>query len=314
MTGFTDSITDRAIAAYLGLAIGDALGATVEFMNPREIQHQYGKHENIVGSGWLKLKKGQVTDDTDMALALGDAIFNSDGIDAEAIARSFDQWLHSKPVDVGNTVRRGIINFRMKGLTSVVASEDAGNGACMRLIPMALYTFGQQPSEIREASRLQAHITHNNPLSDAACETVIHMIHEAFRGADKNRLLHGPVAMLREQHAQFNFRKRKMENPSGYIVDTMIAVFQAFFDTDNFRDCLVEVVNRGGDADTTGAIAGMIAGAYYGLDEIPEEWLKALDSKVHYRCSRQAARILAMSPAFSGTQTLNAIQESVCSQ
>lgn len=301
MTGETDSIIDRAIAAYLGLATGDALGATVEFMTPREIQHQYGTHENIVGGGWLKLKKGQVTDDTGMALALGDAIFRSGGLDVEAIARSFDQWLRSKPVDVGNTVRRGIINYRSTGLTSVVASEDAGNGACMRLVPLALYTFGEQPTEIREASQLQAHITHNNPLSDAACETVIYLIHEAFRGADKNGLLHGPVAMLRERYTEFNFRKRRMDNPSGYIVDTMIAVFQAFFDTDNFRDCLVEVVNRGGDADTTGAIAGMIAGAYYGLNDIPKQWLKALDGEVHYRCRRQAARILSMSPAFAET-------------
>jgi ADP-ribosyl-[dinitrogen reductase] hydrolase len=304
MTGFPDSITDRAIAAYLGLAIGDALGATVEFMTPREIQHQYGTHDKIIGGGWLGLKKGQVTDDTSMALALGDAILESDSVDATTIALRFDQWLRSKPVDVGNTVRRGIINFRSKGLTSVVASEDAGNGACMRLVPLALYTFGQTSANICESNRLQAHITHNNPLSDAACETVIRMIHDAFRGADKNSLLHGPVTMLREQHAQFNFRKRRMENPSGYIVDTMIAVFQAFFDTDTFRDCLVEVVNRGGDADTTGAIAGMIAGAYYGIDAVPGTWLKALDSEVRYRCSRQAMRILPMSPAFTETEDI----------
>lgn len=310
MAGKDDSVTDRAVASYLGLAIGDALGATVEFMAPREIRYQHGTHQQIVGGGWLGLKKGQVTDDTAMALALGDAIIESKGPDARAIARNFDHWLRSKPIDVGNTVRRGIVHFRLRGETAVPASEDAGNGACMRLLPLALYTFGQSPAETREASRLQAHITHNNPLSDAACEAVIHMIHEALSGADKNSLLNGPVAELREQHAQFNFRKRRMENPSGYIVDTMIAVLQSFFDTDSFRDCLVDVVNRGGDADTTGAIAGMIAGAFYGSEAIPQEWLSALDSEVHSCCRHQAKAILALSPVFAGTTTVKSFIKS----
>jgi ADP-ribosyl-[dinitrogen reductase] hydrolase len=85
-----------------------------------------------------------------------------------------------------------------------------------------------------------------------------------------------------------------MENPTGYIVDTMIAVLQAFIDTDSFRDCLVDVVNRGGDADTTGAIAGMIAGAYYGLHAVPREWLAALDPRVRDACRDQALALMEM--------------------
>ncbi|MDP1636403.1 MAG: ADP-ribosylglycohydrolase family protein, partial [Gallionellaceae bacterium] len=95
-------VTDRAIASYLGLAIGDALGATVEFMTPREIAAQYGVHDKMIGGGWLHLKPGQVTDDTTMALALGESILAQGRVDALAAAQAFDAWMRAKPVDIGN--------------------------------------------------------------------------------------------------------------------------------------------------------------------------------------------------------------------
>ena len=94
------------MAAYLGLAIGDALGATVEFMTPNEIRHQIGLHCEITGGGWLRLKAGKVTDDTTMSLALGESIIARGHVDAKAAAEAFDAWMRAKPVDIGNTVRR----------------------------------------------------------------------------------------------------------------------------------------------------------------------------------------------------------------
>jgi ADP-ribosyl-[dinitrogen reductase] hydrolase len=82
--------------------------------------------------------------------------------------------------------------------------------------------------------------------------------------------------------------------PTGYIVETLQAVFQAFFTTDSFEECLIDVVNRGGDSDTTGAIAGMIAGSYYGIDAIPKRWLAQLDSAVAQACESQAKALLAL--------------------
>jgi ADP-ribosyl-[dinitrogen reductase] hydrolase len=289
------TLTDKAIAAYWGLAVGDALGATVEFMTPREIQYRYGVHDSIRGGGWLRLKKGQVTDDTEMALALGRAILQQGRLDARSVAQHFDSWLRGKPVDVGQTVRQGIIHYRRTGMPEVAMSDNAGNGACMRLLPAALLTLGHSQEEIKTVSCQQAHVTHHNVLSDAACETVIHLIHGALYGADKVELLHGPVADLIAQHPEFNFRASRMDNPTGYIVETMCAVFQSFMDTDSFRDCLIDVVNRGGDADTTGAIAGMIAGAYYGLPAIPTEWLSVIDPQVRASCRNQAKSILNLS-------------------
>ena len=294
-------IEQRSVGAYLGLAVGDALGATVEFMTPREIENVHGVHREIVGGGWLKLKPGMVTDDTTMSLALGDALLEVQGIDAGTIARYYDNWMRAKPVDIGNTVRRGLLNFRNFGCTTVPPNEhDGGNGACMRTLPIALATLGHAGEVVRHGVEVQAHITHNNPLSDAGTWCIVSMVQAALYGAAISELNRGPVQELIAAHPEFGFRrKRPNQNPSGFIVHTLRVVFEAFFDTDNFEDCLVETVNRGGDADTTGAIAGMIAGACYGLDAIPVRWLKRLDPTTASRCRRQALELLALSEALT---------------
>jgi len=290
------TITDRAIAAYLGLAIGDALGATVEFMTPREIAAQYGTHDTLCGGGWLHLKPGQVTDDTTMALALGESILKHGKVDALAAAQAFDEWMRAKPVDIGNTVRRNLLQFRKSGNPEAPCSDhDAGNGAAMRVLPVALATFGQTEDAVRAACRAQAHVTHHCALSDAACECLVLMVQDALRGADKNDLLHRHAHPLAAQYPEFKFRAvRQRDNPSGYVADTLQAVFQSFFDTDDFRSCLIDVVNRGGDADTTGAIAGMLAGALYGLEPIPIHWLKKLDTNIRQSCEDQARALLQL--------------------
>jgi ADP-ribosyl-[dinitrogen reductase] hydrolase len=284
----------HAIAAYLGLAIGDALGATVEFMTPREIVAQYGLHKDLIGGGWLKLRPGQVTDDTTMALALGNSIIEAGKVDAHAAALAFDAWMRTKPVDIGSTVRRGLLAFRKTGDPKMPPSEhDAGNGAAMRVLPVALASMGETEEAVRAACRAQAHITHNNPLSDAATETLALMVRDALLGADKLDLLHQRAHPLTHLHPAFTFRAtRQRQNPSGYIVETVQAVFQALFDTDNFEDCLIDVVNRGGDADTTGAIAGMLAGALYGPSGIPWRWLHGLEKGTRHACETQALTLL----------------------
>lgn len=288
-----DGVRDRAVGAYLGLAIGDALGATVEFMTPREIVERHGVHKDIIGGGWLKLAAGTVTDDTTMSLALGEAILAYSGrVVPDACAQAFDAWMRDKPVDIGNTVRRNLLSWRRTGDPAAPESEhDAGNGAAMRLLPVALATFGKDTEAVAAANRAQAHVTHNNLLSDAACEALIGLIHAGLAacpqaaGAAIQRLLsHYPV---------FSPPERLVENPSGYIVHTVHAVIQSLTHQDDFEAALIDVVNRGGDADTTGAIVGMIMGARVGVGGIPRRWLDALDPHTHQACHRQAIRLLA---------------------
>lgn len=278
----------RGIAAYLGLAVGDALGATVEFMTPAEIRHEYGVHKNMIGGGWLKLKAGDITDDTEMSLALGNAILSAGKVEPASVAEAFSQWMRGKPKDIGNTVRRGIVQFRRTGQTEMPESEhDAGNGACMRCLPIALVTLNQPWENVQTAARLQAHTTHHNPVSDAGTECIIQMVQAAILGkplAELERLARELVT----RYPVFEYRQRRRDNPSGYIVDTLQAVFQSLFSTDNFEAALVDVVNRGGDADTTGAILGMVAGALYDVENIPTRWLERLDPNIRAQCTQQA--------------------------
>jgi ADP-ribosyl-[dinitrogen reductase] hydrolase len=191
-----------------------------------------------------------------------------------------------------------LLQFRKTGNPEAPCSEhDAGNGAAMRVLPVALATLGQPEDAVRAACRAQAHVTHHSELSDAACECLVFMIQDALQGASKNELLHKHAHPLAAQHPAFKFRAmRQQQNPSGYVVDTLQAVFQSFFDTDDFRDCLIDVVNRGGDADTTGAIAGMLAGALYGMEEIPEKWLRALATDTAKQCVDQARHLINLPP------------------
>lgn len=295
--GNTETVlADRAQAAYLGLAIGDALGATVEFLTPNEIRQQHGVHAEIVGGGWLRLKKGQVTDDTTMSLALGEAIIACGGkVEALAAAQAFDAWMRGKPVDIGNTVRRNLITFRKTGNPEAPLSEhDAGNGAAMRVLPVALACHGLDADAIRAASRAQAHTTHHNPLSDAACETLIFMVLDLLQGKDIDTVERERAAALVAAHPVYVYDRKHRENPSGYVVETLQAVFQSFFATESFEDCLIDVVNRGGDADTTGAIAGMLAGARYGMGGIPLHWLDRLDESIRRRCEQQANSLIEL--------------------
>ena len=269
-----NELKEKALGAYLGLAVGDALGATVEFMLPREIRQQYGVHNEVLGGGWLKLEAGQVTDDTEMSLALGRALIESKGWDGIAVAESFASWLKSKPIDVGNTCRRGIRRYMTEGsLKGPVNQADGGNGAAMRILPVVLANLNDE-SALQESILAQCHITHNHPLSDAASVALGSMTRTLILGGSVKDCRKIANELI-DAHPQFKFNPYP-GRASGYIVDTVQTVLHYFFNTDSFESCLVETVNMGEDADTTGAIAGMLAGALYGEKGIPIRWLGKL--------------------------------------
>jgi ADP-ribosyl-[dinitrogen reductase] hydrolase len=301
MTGFLplDEVLDRSRAAFLGMAIGDALGATVEFLTPGEIQARHGRHEELSGGGWLRLKPGQVTDDTEMALCIARAIDRQGEWSLPAIADNFAAWLKAKPVDIGDTCRRGIRRYLLTGQLEAPFNEyDAGNGAAMRLLPVALFTLGDD-SLLRRQVVAQARLTHHHPLSDAACICLGRLVHLAVAGASRLRLRR-EVDRLLADHPTFRFEPYR-GLATGYVVDTFQTVFHHFFRTRDFFDGLVCTVNQGGDADTTGAIAGMLAGAYYGTAGIPRKWLKRLDRKLVTEISELAERLVRLSPLGTGT-------------
>lgn len=289
-----DGIIARATAAFLGLALGDALGATTEFMTPTEIRTQYKVHRKLVGGGWLGLKPGQVTDDTEMSLALARAVIQKNGWDLHQIADNFVIWMRDKPIDIGSTVRKGIRLYMNKGTLQVPLNEwDAGNGAVMRMAPVALVTLGDDLL-LQHCTLEQARLTHHHELSDAGCLCIGRMVQAAVLGADRFDL-HTLSRELTEEYPTFRFNNYK-GYASGYIVDTLQTVFNYIFTTGSFEECLIGVVNQGGDADTTGAIAGMIAGALYGHEQLPRAWLKKLDCNVRREIEELVPQLLRLSP------------------
>jgi ADP-ribosyl-[dinitrogen reductase] hydrolase len=298
---------DKALGAYLGLAIGDALGATVEFMRPREILLQYGTHREIVGGGWLKLARGQVTDDTTMSLALGEALLAGGGsgiaqlrdagnLDNDPLLRGIGQayldWWRAGPVDCGNTCRRGILRFMHEGSLAAPENEgDAGNGAAMRNLPAVLATLG----DLRAFERLslaQAHMTHHHRLSDAGTLGLGRLLRGLLSGDDQARLRERIDRWISEEpvfrHTPYRGRA------TAFVVDTVQTVLHFVSEHEDFEDAVVATVNQGDDADTTGALAGMLAGARCGAARLPWRWLSRLQPATVRAITDQTSGLLAL--------------------
>ncbi|MGQ0597473.1 ADP-ribosyl-[dinitrogen reductase] hydrolase [Aquabacterium sp.] len=294
---------DHALGAYLGLALGDALGATVEFMTPREIAHHHGVHRDITGGGWLHLKAGQVTDDTTMSLALGDALLlgQREGrpFDRGLMADAFVAWWRGKPVDCGNTCRRGIVRYLSDGTLEGPPNDgDAGNGALMRNLPVVLATLGR-PEVLRSVSMAQARITHHHPLSDAATVVFGQMLHVLLTHAEPQHALPACKSIAQElvkQHPRFGYEPYP-GRATAYVVDTVQTVLHHFFAATDFESAVVGAVNQGDDADTTGALVGMLAGARFGAQALPKRWLNKLDRSVRMAVTEQTSALLALALA-----------------
>jgi ADP-ribosyl-[dinitrogen reductase] hydrolase len=311
------SLWDRALGAYLGLAAGDALGATVEFMRPREIQQLYGTHRDIIGGGWLKLAPGQVTDDTTMSLVLGQALAEagpqavqqasslqsparSAELDAltRRIGQAFVGWWRSKPVDCGATCRRGIQRFIVQGTLAAPPNDgDGGNGALMRNLPVALATLGQ-PQAFEVLSLAQSHLTHHHPQSDTATLGLGVLTQALVLG----QLDHSQCQAWMQQWARENQAFRYQPYPgraSGYVVDTVQTVLHSLHHATGAEEAIVTAVNQGDDADTTGALVGMLAGALWGASGLPERWLKRLQRDTVQAITVQTRQLLALADALA---------------
>jgi len=287
-----EALHDRALGAYLGLAVGDALGATVEFMTPREIQLRYGVHRDIVGGGWLNLPAGRVTDDTTMSLTLGDALLagfeQGRPYDTHLMAEAFVAWLRGRPVDCGNTCRRGIQRYLMHGTLQGACNEgDGGNGALMRNLPVVLATL-HEPAALPVVSLTQARLTHHHPLSDAAVLGLAALTRALLLGQTG---VEGLIQTMVADTPAFRFHPYP-GRASGYVVDTMQTVLHHFSAYEDFESALVATVNQGDDADTTGALVGMLTGARCGARALPQRWVSRLDRKTVTHIEQQVAGLL----------------------
>lgn len=276
----------------LGSAIGDALGGPLEFMDARAIEKKHGYVTEMLGGGWLNLKIGEYTDDTQMALCLAQSLVERDEFSADDIAARFVAWLESNPPDVGNHTR-AVLSKIAAGADWKSASngvqrqtpQSAGNGSLMRCAPVALWDFAEVSKRL-EHSRVQSEITHAHQECQWSCALLNSLIFHLMSVGVRDVALDRALAECRD--APGHIRKRlqlapgKMKSelkPSGYVLDTLDCAVWAFINSENFEDALVSAVNLGGDADTVGAVCGALAGAFYGERDIPARWLEALQNR-----------------------------------
>ncbi|MDT8446612.1 MAG: ADP-ribosyl-[dinitrogen reductase] hydrolase [bacterium] len=285
-------VRDRALAAYLGVALGDALGATTEFLRPAEIESRYGKHQDLTGGGWLHLKPGQVTDDTQMNLAVGWAMVEAKTMDAVAVGEKLLGWMSSKPADIGSTVRQGLHHFRRTGETEAPHSEyHAGNGAAMRILPVILACLNR-PDDLEPWLVTQGHLTHNHPESDFGMAMLGQLSRAAIlqgQGAPLDSIMMAWV----EKNPKFDPKKFK-RSIDGYIVNSMRTALYYFKTTRDFEECMVAIANAGGDTDTNATLAAMVAAPFYGLESLPPRWLKKLDKAVQTEITDQVEQLFAV--------------------
>ncbi len=278
---------NRLKGMFFGLAVGDALGTTLEFKY-RDVHPPITEME---GGGPFNLQPGEWTDDTSLALALAQTLIDhSKGgwatLNKIELLNNFTRWYkygafshNDRCFDIGTTTRQALAKFiASNGTNDNPASNDpfaSGNGGIMRLAPVVVWAATHQPPKYVAPSEYAIHLahqqsktTHKSPECLYTARIMAKALMWAMYGAPKKK--------IRSMMTWDMPKSRDEVKSTGYVIDTWTAANWCVQETDNFKDALLLAVNLADDADTVGAVTGQLAGAIYGYDEIPEEWLKVL--------------------------------------
>ncbi|MFS8860996.1 ADP-ribosylglycohydrolase family protein [Synechococcus sp. B60.1] len=295
---------DRFRGCLLGLAVGDAIGTTVEF-RPRG---SFTPLTDMVGGGPFHLRAGQWTDDTSMALCLATSLVECNGFDAHDQMRRYCKWAETGYLsstgtcfDIGSTTASALRRFRQTGNPFAGSSDprSAGNGCITRLAPIPMFFFPNLEAAERFAAE-SSRITHGAAECLDACRLLARIICRALSGSSKDEVALGDsqtfvgaekiVAIARGAYRQ------KLEDEirgSGYVVDSLEAAMWCFVRSHSFEEAVLMAANLGNDADTTAAVCGQVAGAYYGVQGIPVAWLERL--ALHLEIAELADRLYSAS-------------------
>ena len=262
--------TDKKLGLLIGLAIGDALGAPLEFQRAREPDNYLTKYST---GGPHNVSVGEWADDTSMALALASSLLEKKEFDADDIMKKFYQWFkegkyctRSKCFDIGNTVYDALSSYNesikynqfQQPYRGQIAEDTSGNGALMRMAPVIIVARDRD-----EAIRLgiqQTLLTHGSQL---CVQYSVMLAEELFLGKSLSKY---------SKYKLSDEIKRQDVMSGGFVKETYEAAWWAFSTSNSFEECIIKAVNRGHDADTTGAVAGMLAGRNYGLSGIPDHF------------------------------------------
>ncbi|SOR31361.1 ADP-ribosyl glycohydrolase family protein [Methylorubrum extorquens] len=281
-----DAIRDRALGALVGLAVGDAIGTTVEF----EQRGSFDPVTDMIGGGPFNLKPGEWTDDTSMALCLADSLIARNGLDERDLLRRFCRWFRDGEnsvtghcFDIGNVTATALIHFERTGDIHAGPTDrmTAGNGSLMRLSPVAV-RYWNDPDRLKDAARRQSYTTHGAQEAVDACEAFSAILAAAIQGKPLTDVLSAsfghPLSDGVQAIIQGSWKGKHRDNirSSGYVLHSLEAALWCVGSSGSFSEAVPEAVNLGDDSDTTGAITGQLAGAFYGLSGIPERWRKRL--------------------------------------
>ena len=281
---------DRIHGSLLGLAVADAVGTTLEFKPPGT----FTPITDMVGGGPFNLKPGQWTDDTSMALCLAESLVTKQGFDPRDQMERYVRWRREGHLsstgfcfDIGNTVSAALSRFEANGEPYAGSTDpySAGNGSIMRLAPVPLAYVHDPERGVRLAAE-SSRTTHGAATCLDACRYLGGLIVGAARGVGKEELLTSGYAPppvrwgdnpLHPEIAAIAAGSFKEKQPpaikgSGFVVRSLEAALWVFYHSDNFRQGCLLAANLGDDADTTAAVYGQLAGAYYGINDIPAEW------------------------------------------
>jgi ADP-ribosyl-[dinitrogen reductase] hydrolase len=276
---------DRAVGCLLGLAVGDAIGAAVEF-KPRD---SFTPLTDMIGGGPFSLAPGEWTDDTTMALCLAESLLAKGTVDQADLMTRFAGWLQrgentvsGRCFDIGATTRAAIESFIASGNPSAGShlASAAGNASLVRLAPLAIFAHRDRALAELLAGK-QSRTTHAALEVIDACRLFTDTLIDALTGADKEGALRQRVMALAPKvlfisAGEYKSKTRDQIRSSGYVVHTLEAAVWSVWQTDNFRDTVLHAANLGDDADSVAATAGQLAGALYGAKGIPDEWLAKL--------------------------------------
>ena len=285
---------ERYRGSLLGLAVGDALGTTLEFCRPGT----FTPINDMVGGGPFQLQPGEWTDDTSMALCLAESLIEKQGFDPFHQLETYLRWWRDGHLsstgecfDIGNTVQQALGKFEdtRKPLCSSTDAGSAGNGSIMRLAPVPLF-YAKNPLEVIEKSGESSRTTHGAATCVDACRYLGALIAGAVNGVAKDVLLserycpisgywatNPLVAEIDEIVAgSFKWRQPPEIKGTGYVVKSLEAALWAFYNSSSFAEGCLLAVNLGDDTDTTGAVYGQLAGAFYGESGIPGKWRSQL--------------------------------------
>lgn len=278
---------DRAIGAFIGLAVGDALGTTLEF-SPRD---SYPLLTDMVGGGPFELEPGVWTDDTSMAMALAESLLAKPGFDPSDLMARFVNWWRwgqysptGECFDIGMTTRHALASFEISGdpYAGSTDPQSAGNGSLMRLSPVALWGLGKPASRVAAVAKDQSRTTHGAPQCLDACAAYSAMLITAIETGDFGQAIaagriEGLGTVIKEiVCGSWEDKARGEIRSSGYVAHSLEAALWCVDDSDDFTSAVLLAANLGDDADTTAAITGQLAGALYGLSDIPAHWLEIL--------------------------------------